>query len=604
MSPRLSLVEEDRLEATILAESIRHRADAARLAVLGMLISIGPFYFVLRERIPGSALALWILPLLPMLVWRAVLSYRARPAIARRDPSALTTLDDQFRRLSLAMQFWVGTGVWSVAGHGGDVDLYVTLAVCVFGFGAAGSLGHDARTVMLSMPLLFGQAIAFWLLKGSQGYQVSVPLIAVMVLIIALARRAEQTFRESIAIRFENDALLRDLEAQKESAFAAARTADEANRSKSMFLAAASHDLRQPLYAISLLADALSHHDLPGPTRTVVAQQGRALEALRHMFDNLLDLSRFDSGDVATNVDSIFLPDLLMDLEREFAPLFEARKLPLEIHCPDVWVRTDYDLLGRLLRNLVGNALRYTERGHVAIEVEPVDGAIRLTVIDTGRGIDPADHERIFQEFVQLDNPARTREKGVGLGLSIVKRIADLLGHDLAVASTPGQGTQMILTLPACAAPTDRAHAIAASTPGAPVPRPDLYLWIVENDDLVRDALGVHFEARSIRYDFAESRGELEALGARSGWPDFAILDDMLGGDETGLDLARWLAQELPAERILLVTGNAETERSKILEESGFKLLLKPVSGADLDRWLSASDLAMPASDGAQRIPS
>lgn len=605
MTARLSPADADRLETTILVESIRHRADATQLAVLGMLISIGPFYIVLRDLVPGSALALWIVPIIPFLLARAFLSMRSRTAIAERDQAALMRLDDRFRVLSLGLQSWVGSGMWSVAGRGGDVDLYVTLAVCIFGFGAAGSLGHDARTVMISIPLLFGQAIAFWLLRGAEGYSVSIPLISVMVLIITTAWRAERTFRESIAIRFENDALVRDLEAQRESALAAARVADEANRSKSMFLAAASHDLRQPLYAISLLADTLALQDLSSPTRAVVSQQARALEILRHMFDNLLDLSRFDSGDVATHVDSIYLPDLLTDLDREFAPLFEARKLPLEIRCPDVWVRSDYDLLGRLLRNLVGNALRYTDRGHVAIDVEPTDTAIRLTVSDTGRGIDPVDHERIFQEFVQLDNPARTREKGVGLGLSIVRRIADLLGHTLAVDSTLGEGTRMIVTLEASVEPADRRPSVATSKSGAASPRPDLYLWIVEDDPLVRGALASHLTALSIRHDFAESRAELEALGAREGWPDRAILDDMLGGGETGLDLARWLAQDLPAERILIVTGNTEPERSKQLAQSGFKLLRKPVSAAELDAWLCETDAAEPiALRPTQSMPS
>ena len=580
-------IDRDRIDLEILKQSLLHRSDGVKIAALGMLVSIVPFFLVLRERVPLANLAIWIVPILLALSWRAWIAARTRRALGSDDVEELRRLDRRFRISSVAMQFWVGTGVWSVAGRGTEVDLYVTLAVCIFGTGAAISLAHDARSVAVSMPLLFGQAFVFWLLKGAEGYHISVPLIPVMILIIVSARRSQRNLDETIAIRFENDALLRALEAEKETAVAAARTAEEANRSKSLFMAAASHDLRQPLYAISLLAETLALHDLPAPAKAIVEQQEQSLGVLRRMFDDLLDLSRFDSGDVKPRIGTVFLGDVLAGLFREYQPFCESKGLRFETEETEVFVSTDFDLLGRLLRNLIGNAVRYTDEGVVRVSSRIVGDSVFVEVADTGCGIQLADQKRIFQEFVQLDNPERNREKGVGLGLSIVQRIADLLGHEVRLVSQPKHGTLVTVQLPRVDGRDARREggpSLAAET-AAPV-QLGAYVWIVEDDALVRSALATHLGTLSIRHDFAIDRADLEALAAASGWPDYALLDDMLGHAETGLDLANWLADRMPPERILLVTGNTEPERLRALQGSRFRVLRKPVSSDDLIHWM------------------
>jgi signal transduction histidine kinase len=407
-----------------------------------------------------------------------------------------------------------------------------------------------------------------------------------MFLIIASARRSERNLYETIAIRFENDALLRELESEKESAVAAARTAQEANRSKSLFMAAASHDLRQPLYAISLLAETLALHDLPEPAKAIVEQQEQSLGALRRMFDDLLDLSRFDSGDVKPRIGPVFLTDILAGLYREYRPLCESKGLRFETEEAEAFVSTDFDLLGRLLRNLIGNAVRYTDAGTVRVSSRAVGDAVFVEIADTGRGIDPADQQRIFQEFVQLDNPERNREKGVGLGLSIVQRIANLLGHEVRLVSEPKRGTLVTVQLPRVDGLPEQREGGPRQAAEVPAVRLGTYVWIVEDDALVRSALATHLGTLSIRHDFAVDRADLEALAAVSGWPDYVLLDDMLGRAETGLDLANWLADRVPPERILLVTGNTEPERLRELHESRFRVLRKPVSSDDLIGWM------------------
>jgi len=585
-SSRSSRSSREQIELEILRNSISHRARGARIAVPGMVIAVAAFSWAVADQIPQLNIALWAVPNITIILARGWVAVGASRVLETGDRETLLHYDRLFRNCSIAAQFWVGTGVWSCGGFSAETDLYMTLAICVFGTGAAVSLTHDARTVTLTIPMLFGQAILFWLLKGTDGYHIAVILIPVMLLIIGASRRSAETLDETISIRFENDALLRRLEEEKEAAITAARVADDANRSKSLFMAAASHDLRQPLYAITLLSDTLALQDLPEQATGIVEQQSRSLEVLTHMFDNLLDLSRFDSGDVQARVEPVFLPDLIADLFTEFLPLCESKGLRLETNDLEQVVLSDVDLLARLLRNLISNAVRYTDAGSVSIKAHRQGDFVTIEVSDTGCGIDLIDQQRVFQEFVQLENPERNREKGVGLGLSIVHRIADLLGHELSLSSDAETGTKVTITIPCADDAVPRQKRDRPDDPDAsPIPA-DAYVWIVEDDRLVRDALATHFDVLEVRHDFAEDRAGLEALAELHGWPDFAVLDDMLADDETGLELARWLAANVATERILLVTGNTEPNRLKELETSGFRMLRKPVSSEDLTGWL------------------
>lgn len=589
------------IEREILRESLLHRADGARVAMVGLVVSIVPFYLVLSGRVPEANLAMWMLPMPVLVALRQWIGARVRRLLDDEDESTMRRYDKLYRANSVMVQLQVGSGMWIVAGRGLEVDLIVTIAICIFGTGSAISLSHDSRSVTYSMPVLFGQCILFWLLKGAEGYHIIVPLVAAMTLIIAAARASERSLNETIATRFENVELLQKLEREKEAAVEAARAAEEANRSKSMFMAAASHDLRQPLYAITLLAETLAYQRLEPPAGPIVEQQLRALVALRSMFDNLLDLSRFDSGDVRAKVEVVHLPELLSGMLEEFEPQCEAEGLTLDVEMLDDWVRSDRELLGRLLRNLLSNAVRYTDEGSIRLDVG-VDGGdrIRFSVIDTGCGIEREQQDRIFEEFVQLSNPARSRTGGVGLGLSIVQRIARLLGHSVELSSEPGVGTRVDLRVERAAAPlplsTEQVPAShgahAASAQALPV------VWIVEDDELVRDAMHAHLEAVGVPHRFGVCRADLEALAAEQGWPDHVVLDDMLGGHESGLELAHWLAEELPPDRIQMMTGSTDPDRLAVLGASPFEVLRKPVSSEQLLAWLGLAPAATRARAG------
>jgi signal transduction histidine kinase len=578
-------VEKATLEMTLLTESVRSRASQARLAFLSTVVSIGAFTPLLLQTVPIERMLLWYVPVLAVLCWRLWIAARATRQSETMTERKAVKFDREFRLNSIINQTCVATAVWTVAPAGNEITPYfVTLIVSMFGMGAAASLGNDFRTVSMSLPMLFGQLIFYWGLKGMDGLHVALPLTTILVLVIAFSRQTQRIHTDSIAIRYENDALLKSLEEEKSTAIQAQHEAEEANRSKSRFLAAASHDLRQPLYAVTMLKDTLEMHDLPDSVRQIVSQQGVALDALSSLFDNLLQISRLESGNVEVHPESISVDRLLAQLADEIRPECERKGLMLDVDCDPGFVRADPELLGRLIRNLLSNAVRYTESGAIRILCRNTGNGSLVSIMDTGPGIPEADQQRVFQEFVQLNNPQRSREKGVGLGLSIVHHIAKILNLDVKLESTPGSGTTITVLLPAGAAPVNESvdQRREKARPGH-----GCYVWVVEDDELVRAAFKTHLGAMGVDVDFATSRHELQSLAATKCWPDFAILDDMLGGEETGLDIAYWLAERMPEAHILIATGNSEPVRLEELGRSPFEVKRKPVESEELLRWMA-----------------
>lgn len=436
------------LETEVLRGSIRSRCSQAGTAFVAMILNTIFCILLLGRGVDGSLLALWLVASTGLLLLRYRVAVRARHAL-EADEAALRSFDRQFRLISVASQTVTGAGVWIAWSSHDEVPAYLmTLLICLYGTGTMVNLAHDYRSFRASIPLLMGQPALFWLLQGADGLVISVILGGLCALMISSVRNSQRVFDESIEIRFAKDALLLEVKHEKETALAAQRLAEAANRSKTFFMAAASHDLRQPLYAASFLCDTLALHPLPEEAARLIEQQGKALKVASAQFDNLLSLSRFESGTVRPTVRDVNLAEMLRQIEAEFAPVCTAKGLQLTVEPGEVLGASDYDLLDRLMRNLVGNAVRYTPRGSVRISAQLEDDAVLLIVSDTGPGIALQDQARIFEEYVQLEDPQRSRDKGVGLGLAIVRQIGLLLGHEITVESSPGQGTHMSVRIP------------------------------------------------------------------------------------------------------------------------------------------------------------
>ncbi len=435
-----------------------------------------------------------------------------------------------------------------------------------------------------------GVAFAFgaydWIAVGRHGMFDSVRLVPYAALFFTtavgwmLAHRFLQAYQRleqmnevlDERVAEKSAALLHNMEKLAQAKAAA----EAANAAKSRFLAAASHDLRQPLHALGLFAAELTARERAPDKQALVARIGQSVRALETMFGELLDMSQLDAGKVKVTLSHFPLQQMFERIATDFLPLAHEKGLQLRFRPTRQWCESDPLHLERILRNLVSNAIRYTTRGGVLVACRVRGKRLWLEVRDTGVGLAEGDRERIFEEYLQIDNPGRDRDKGLGLGLSIVQRLADLLGERLVVKSTPGRGSLFaVRTRPAPAA----AGEAPAECPAAAFIGGRLLIALVEDDPLVRVAM----EGLLTRNGFvvapgasyAEMRETLTRLGRR---PDLVIADYRLCGGETGVMVARRLRQDygsgLP---VLLLTGESAAEGMIDAAGEEFPVLRKPV---------------------------
>lgn len=362
--------------------------------------------------------------------------------------------------------------------------------------------------------------------------------------------------------------------------------AEAAVQAKSRFLAAASHDLRQPLHALTLLIAALRERALEGEARRLVEHIDDSASALEGLLSALLDLSKLDAGVVVAHTECFPARRVLENMARQFGPQALEKGLRLRIHDSDCWLQSDPILLERILGNLVSNALRYTERGGVLLGLRRDGSGLRVEVRDSGRGIPAAFRERIFEEYFQLENPERHRDKGLGLGLAIVARLARLLGSGVEVASTRGRGSCFCFRVARCPPPE---HPQTVESPPFALPLTGTLVAFIDDDDQILEAMMQVFEQWGMDMaaggDVEAVRDELRELGRA---PDLILCDYRLAGGFTGIDAVRLLRQAfgktIPAA---LITGDTAPETIRAIDASGLALLHKPLKPAKLRAFLS-----------------
>lgn len=370
---------------------------------------------------------------------------------------------------------------------------------------------------------------------------------------------------------------------------AAKQAAEDANLAKSRFLAAASHDLRQPLHAVGILMSALSARLTTDRQHAIAQQINDCLQTVTGLFDALLDISRLDAGVVAPQPVDLPLGPLLRALAREFEPAARAKGLGLTVR-PEAGaaaaVRSDAAMLGRILRNFVSNAVKYTGRGRVLVGVRPRGADLRIDVIDTGPGFDAAEAQAVFREFHRLDGAMA--EQGIGLGLAIADRLARLLGHRIEVMSRPGHGSRFSLILPR-AAHVPAPEPVAAA-PAVPAGLAGRRLLLIDDDPDIRRAAAQLFDAWGCTAAFAAGAHDLAGvLDAMDGPPEAVIVDYFLGDGWTGARLAPCLRARFgDALPMVMVTGDTSPERLREVQGLGFPVLHKPLNPMRLGATLRA----------------
>jgi signal transduction histidine kinase len=408
--------------------------------------------------------------------------------------------------------------------------------------------------------------------------------------LFSFGRNYNRILIESLRHRFENEAMSHRLATQNEeldrarkAAETAKAQAEAANRARTQFFAAANHDLRQPLHAMGLLAGSLAAKvtdpDVIALTNTINA----SMEALEGLFDELLDMSRLDSGKIVPNTTHLSIRQLFDRLRLDFDAEAAMKNLSLRFHNQIRYLFSDPVLIERILRNLISNAIRYTGRGGVLVTCRIRKGQPWIEVWDTGPGIAEKDRGRIFEEFVQLENPERDRRKGLGLGLSIVRRLCNLLGHPLTLESRLGRGSVFRFQVPAGQEPASIPQR-NANAPADPSLLAGKTVVVVDDDIEIQTGMRALLTGWGMNVSVYTSANEAEtAVLAMTDSPDLVIADYRLPGGATGLDaiesIRRRFRTAIPA---ILITGSADPQLVSSAAERNFHYLLKPVMPAKL----------------------
>lgn len=400
-----------------------------------------------------------------------------------------------------------------------------------------------------------------------------------------LAQQRLQTLNDELEQRVATRTLeLQTLNGQLREARDAA---EAANQSKDKYLAAASHDLLQPLNAARLLVSTLRERSLPGAEQLLVERTHLALEGAEDLLTDLLEISKLDQSAIRPDIDAYRLDELLAPLASEFQSVAQSAGLQLRVRIPrGLAVSTDIRLLTRILRNFLSNACRYTERGRVLLGCRRHDDRVRLEVWDSGRGI-PADQlQAIFLEFNQLDRGRAAERKGVGLGLAIVDRIAGILGCPIGVRSQPGRGSVFSIEVPlAEVLPARREERPPRPVTGDPLP--GRRLLVLDNEASILHSMAALLGQWGCEVVTAP---DLEsALGNLAGVAPEAILADYhLDHGVTGCEVVQVLREQfgraIPA---VMITADRSDECRRNLQALGAPLLNKPVKPGKLRAVLS-----------------
>src|SRR6266571_3289644 len=510
---------------------------------------------------------------------------------ARRHPIR----DDHLRRWEYLLRtvFLLNTSYGAYAYYafalGGPREELFTLFMVGLMYTVAQYSRADMKSACAMMVPIYVGMLAAHLARGTER-----DLIIAAMLTLAFAasfslvlQQSKQAF-DALYARFLSEELAEVLQKKHDEVARAKREVEAASQAKSRFFAAASHDLRQPLHALSLLIGSLQVRLKQQNVLPALQQMEAAISSLESLFKDVLDVARLESGKVEVRLEAVSSAQLFEQLAHEFTATAGAKGLPIRFRGPGLLLETDEILLKRILGNLLSNAIRYTDRGGVLVACRRSgQGMATLQVFDTGIGIPAAELEHIFEDFYQVSpsDPARRKQReGIGLGLGIVKRLADLLHHRVEVRSRPGRGSMFALRVPL----SQRARASPAAQ-AEPDGTQDLSLTgrsilVVDDQEIVVNAITTLLTGWGGKVLTATSKVELQrALSALGAAPDFLIVDYQFEPSFSGEDVIGLVRENfhctIPAA---IMTGNAALVPQRVIQSGRVHVFAKPVSAAKL----------------------
>jgi two-component system, sensor histidine kinase len=544
-------------------------------AVVGAAMVYG-----LSDVVPHSGLVIWASAMVFLLALRGASYWLYRRRGASNPRSTFWTT--AFTIGSAASgALWGAVGVFLFPPDALEYQLFILFILMGMGAGAVTSLTAYMPAFHAFLPICL-LPISVVLFQQTEPIHTALGImtIAYVAGLTFFGRTLNKALTESLSLRFENVELVQELSVQRDEA-------QRANIAKSKFLAAASHDLRQPLHALRLFTSALGERIQYPEVRRIVGNIDDSVQALESLFSALLDVSRLDAGVLQPALRHFALQELTTRLAKDYEPEAEAKGLRLQCEPCETVVYSDPALLERILRNFVSNAIRYTDTGEVRIMCVPDGRHVRIEVTDTGIGIPREQQREIFNEFHQLHNPERDRTKGLGLGLAIVDRVARLLDHPVEVRSSPGRGSCFAVTVPCGDALRVATVSVSAARPGV-TDLTGLHALVVDDEIGAREGMRALLEQWGCDVTLAASETEaIEAVHALKAVPDVIIMDFRLRDGRTGPQAIERLRSELGGEiPALIVTGDTAAERLREAKVSGYDLVHKPVQPAMLSAFL------------------
>lgn len=568
-------------EARFEAEQLRMVAvQIGRLPVALLLINLFIAWLVSRAGWPKTA-AGWFVFACGFELWRYrhCLRERRQPT----DPAA-----PRLRMLSFAFVAAAGLRVMLVpiVFSQPAINLQVMLTMVYVGLAAGGvaTVGGVYWAYASWAGIVGGGVALAWMMQGGfDGFSIGV-LVATLFAVLALFARDEgRNLRKLLRLAYENEVLVRSLRTERDRA-------ESASASKTRFFAAASHDLRQPLHALSINAttlDLVARNQSEPMVRELSQSITRALRQSNDLLDTLLDISQLDAQVVEIRNEPVEAQALLSRIGEEFRPTASERGLILRVVIPadPMWLLSDQKQLRRILSNLISNALKFTREGEVVLELTPAKtaGFAAISVVDTGPGIAEDEQERVFEDFYQLGNPSRDRSRGLGLGLSIVRRTAGLLGVLVKLESTIGKGSRFELQVPTIAAPvtTLPAGELAVCAVGElqeGLSMLNLRVLAIDDEVEILESL-----ATLLPHFGCEVRGALSLDDARrvlaEGFiPQLLLVDHRLRS-ESGGEVIAALRNVLGMVPAVIVTGDTSPSDLRSAQGSGTLVVHKPIDG-------------------------
>ena len=558
----------------ILFEQIKTINKSAYFILITYAITAGAFAYVMWGVTSQTLLMGWGGVLLFILLMRAYIHYNYSPKLTVKNAPrysyyiigvlGITGLTWgvgvmlMFPEIELGYQFFI---MFIVAGIGGSAFSSNTIFL----------QGLYAFFPALLLPLavrMFFMDETLYLAMGSV-------TIVFMTSLYYFSRNLNSSLIESLRLRYENTDLVAQLQVQKDEA-------EQANNAKSKFLAAASHDLRQPLHALMLNVTILEERNEGDENYPVIDNIFNSVRSLEGLFNALLDISKLDAGVITPKLMHFKLQTVLDKIKVDCQSFSDDKNLLLDIPVTDICLYSDPVLLERILRNLMSNGIRYTDSGSIRLVIETGEEAVTIKVIDTGIGIQEESINQIFGEFVQLDNPERDRGKGLGLGLSIVKRLCDLLDCSVQVESSPEKGSVFYFSLPL----GDEGLVSEQSEDNTNfTPKPlNHFIVVIDDEKSIRDGLQNLLESwHCTVLAFGSEEEAIAKLKEYEYPPDVLLVDYRLRENKTGIEaittINKLFNENIPA---LIITGDTASDRLKEAEKGGYQLLHKPLHPSKL----------------------